>query len=106
MVEINAITIVVVMFEIILAIHENLHWFTALLNPRDEKDAANRDPHHEKLHPHWQEVVKPTLNPLTECHGLKAILHIEVLIGVNGGIVNSTNHPGRAINGANNRIFE
>merc|ERR1711879_472519 len=104
-IEVHAIGIVVIICKISLTIHKNLHWFTALLNPSDEKDATNRDPHHEKLYPHRQKVVEPTLNPLTESHGLKTILHVEVFVRINGGIVNSTNHPGWAVNGANNRIF-
>merc|ERR1719195_2481683 len=73
-VEVHAIAITVKILKVVIAVHENLHWFAALFNKSDNEDATYRDPHHGCLHPHRQEVVKPALDPLAESHGVKPIL--------------------------------
>merc|ERR1719263_1234192 len=80
-VKVYAVAVVVEVLEVLLAIHENLDGFTAVLHPSNKEDAANRNVDHEQLHTRPQQHIKPILEHLAERNRLETILRAEVLLG-------------------------
>merc|ERR1740130_1803441 len=102
MVEVNAVDVVVVMFSVCLTIHEDLHWFTTMFKPRHEEDATNGNTHHDQLHTRRQQAVGKVFHHVAEGHSLEAILRVEVLLRVDGWVVDTTDHPRWTVQRADN----
>mmetsp|Transcript_12147 Transcript_12147/g.26965 ORF Transcript_12147/g.26965 Transcript_12147/m.26965 type:complete len:205 (+) Transcript_12147:133-747(+) len=97
---------VVKVLEVLLAVHEDLHGLTALLEVGHQQDGASWNEDHEEHRAECQERVAQGPEPLHRGHRLEAILGVEVLLNVDGRIVDATNDPRRTVHGAHDGVAE
>merc|ERR1719502_273504 len=92
-IEVDTIGIIVIVLEVLLSIHEDLHWLTALLHPSNEEDAADWDEHLKDLHSRSHQVVAEVLDELAGWDGLETILGVEVPLWVDSWVVDASDNP-------------
>mmetsp|Transcript_19272 Transcript_19272/g.52455 ORF Transcript_19272/g.52455 Transcript_19272/m.52455 type:complete len:213 (+) Transcript_19272:105-743(+) len=105
-VEVDPVGVAVVVLEVLLAVHEDLHGLAPALHPGDDEDAADGAADHVELHARREEVVEEALRKLREGHRLEAVLRVEVLRGVDRGVVDAADDPRRPVEGADDRVLE
>eukprot|EP00421_Protoceratium_reticulatum_P069535 CAMPEP_0168426610 /NCGR_PEP_ID=MMETSP0228-20121227/35924_1 /TAXON_ID=133427 /ORGANISM="Protoceratium reticulatum, Strain CCCM 535 (=CCMP 1889)" /LENGTH=211 /DNA_ID=CAMNT_0008440631 /DNA_START=27 /DNA_END=661 /DNA_ORIENTATION=- len=105
-VEVDPIAVAVKVLEVLLAVHPDLHGLAPLLEPRYEEDAEDGDAHHVQLRAGGEQVVDEAPCVLLEGDGLEAVLGVEVLVGVDRGVVNATDHPWWPVQRAHNGVLE
>merc|ERR1719464_706599 len=105
-IEVDPVVVVIKVLPVFLAVHEDLHGLAALLEEGEQEDTADRVDRLEELDPRREEVVEEALGVLLEGYRLEAVLRVEVLDGVDRGVVDAADVPGAAVHGAHDGVLE
>mmetsp|Transcript_48678 Transcript_48678/g.115676 ORF Transcript_48678/g.115676 Transcript_48678/m.115676 type:complete len:211 (-) Transcript_48678:66-698(-) len=102
----NTILPSVEVLPILLTIHEDFHGLTTMLKPDDCQHRGHRDPNADQDGSRSAVLVHEALEELPWCACVEAVLCIEVLDRVDGGVVDATHNPRRTVQRANDWVVQ